>query len=58
MAELELDKQLDIIDELLDKSMEYGMEVEVIYYALKYIREHPEISPAEAFALGIVEWVK
>jgi len=54
----ELNKQLDAIDELLDKAIEHGMEVEVIYFALKYAKEHPEVSPAEAFLLGITEWVK
>lgn len=58
MEELELSKQLGIIDELLDKAIEHGMEVEVIYFALKYAKEHPEVSPAEAFLLGITEWVK
>lgn len=51
-------EQLDYIDKALDTAIEYGMEVEVIYFALKYIQENPKISPAEAFALGITEWVK
>lgn len=54
----ELDKQLDAIDKLLGKAIEHEMEVEVIYYALKYAKEHPEVSPAEAFLLGVTEWVK
>lgn len=55
---MEARDQMDVIDKQLDVAMEYGMEVEVIYYALKYIKENPTITPAEAFCLGISELVK
>lgn len=50
--------QMQAIDQMLDSAIEFGMEVEVIYWALKYIRENPSATPAEAFALGITEWVR
>ena len=51
-------EQMQAIDQMLDKVLEFGMETEVIFWALKYMKEHPEVSPAEAFALGVAEWVK
>ena len=50
--------EMQIIDQMLDSAIEFGLEVEVIYWALKYMKENPTISPAEAFALGVTEWVK
>ena len=38
--------------------MEAGMEVECIYWALKAMQENPTLTPGEAFALGLAEWVK
>ena len=51
-------EQMEAIDQMLDPVIESGLEVEVIYWALKYMKKNPEATPAEAFALGIAEWVK
>jgi hypothetical protein len=51
-------EDLEIIDKLLDQVMEAGMEVECIYWALKAMQENPTLTPGEAFALGLAEWVK
>lgn len=58
MNEEGVKQQMDAIDSMLDVAIEYGLEVEVIYYALKYMKQNPKISPAEAFTLGVSEWVK
>lgn len=58
MKEEKIDEQLDIIDKLLDRALEHGMELEVIYFALKHAKENPGATPAESFALGITEWIK
>lgn len=50
--------EMDAIGSMLDVALEYGLELEVIYYALKYMKENPKISPVEAFTLGVTEWVK
>ena len=47
-----------VIDELLDQVIEQGLEVECIYWALKVMQENPTLSPGQAFALGLTEWVK
>lgn len=51
-------EQMEVIDHMLDSAMQFGLEVEVIYWSLKYIKENPNVTPAEAFALGITEWVR
>lgn len=52
------EEQMEAIDKMLDSAIEFGMEVEAIFSALKYMKENPSVSPAEAFALGVAEWVK
>jgi hypothetical protein len=54
----DLQQQKDVIDSQLDLAIEYGMEVEVIYFALKYMKENPSVTPAEAFVMGVTEWIK
>lgn len=51
-------EQMEAIDQMLDSVMQVGLEVEVIYWALTYMKENPSVTPAEAFALGIAEWVR
>lgn len=51
-------EQLETINNLLDIAIEYGLEVEVIYHALEYMKKDPTVTPAEAFALGVTEFVK
>jgi hypothetical protein len=57
-TESDIKKQLEFIGVGLDAALEHGLELEVIYFALKYMRENPNVTPAEAFALGITEWIK
>jgi len=51
-------EDLEIINKLLDQVMEAGMEVECIYWELVVMKENPTLTPGEAFALGLAEWVK
>jgi len=50
--------EMKVISVLLDEALEQGLEVEVIYDALKLMREDDSLSPAQAFQLAIQEWVK
>jgi hypothetical protein len=55
----EMDKtELEAIDQILDVVMEEGLEVECIYWALKAMQQDPKLTPAQAFALGMAEWIK
>lgn len=51
-------EEIELIDKMLDTAIEFGLEVEVIYWALNYMKQDPTVTPAQAFALGISEWVK
>ncbi len=55
---IDITDQKDIIDKGLDTAIQFGLEVEVIYYALKTMKENPQLTPAEAFVFGVAEWVK
>jgi hypothetical protein len=51
-------EDLEAIDMLLDDVIEQGLEVECIYWALKVMQENPALTPGQAFALGLAEWIK
>ncbi len=51
-------EDVEIIDNLLDEVIKQGLEVECIYWALKMMQENPELTPGQAFALGLTEWIK
>ena len=51
-------EDLEAIDMLLDDVIEQGLEVECIYWALKAMQENPALTPGQAFALGLAEWIK
>jgi predicted RNA methylase len=55
---MEPKEQMEVISTQLDVALEYGLEVEAIYYALKYMKENPTVTPAEAFILGVTEFIK
>ena len=50
--------EMKVISVLLDEAMNEGLEVEVIYYALKYMREEETMTPSQAFQEAMNEWVK
>ncbi len=47
-----------VISTLLDEASEQGLEIEVIYTALKTMREDDAISPVAAFQYAVDEWIK
>jgi hypothetical protein len=47
-----------VISTLLDEAMEFGLEIEVIYTALKTMRDDDAISPVQAFQHAMDEWIK
>jgi len=49
---------MKVISVLLDEAMEHGLEIEVIYPALKTMREDDAITPAQAMQYAMDEWVK
>lgn len=51
-------EESDLINELLDEAIDVGLEVEVIYWALVAMKNKPELTPSQAFVLGLTEWIK
>jgi hypothetical protein len=50
--------EMKVIDVLLSEAMDNGLELEVIYSALKAMREDETLTPAQAFQVAMDEWVK
>lgn len=40
------------------KEDDHGLEVEVMYWALKFMKEDPTLSIGDAISLGFTEWDK
>jgi len=46
------------IADALDWSEPHGMQVEVIMWAMMYLRDHPGSTIPEAIDFGLEEWLK
>ena len=51
-------EDLTLIKNILSEAQSHMLEVETVYYALKYMKEDPSISISEAMTLGYLEWIK
>lgn len=51
-------EQMSAVNWYLIRATEYGIETEVVTYALKYMKENPEISYRMAMEYAYGEWVK
>ena len=51
-----MDKTLDYLNEKLKIAKEYNLEAEVIYFALKSMKENSELTIEDAFDLGCEQW--
>ena len=49
---------MKVISVLLDEALEHGLELEVIYAALKAMQEDNSLTPAQAFQEGMNEWIR
>jgi hypothetical protein len=50
--------EMKVISVLLDEAMEQGLEVEIIYQALKLMREDDALTPSQAMQEAMNEWIK
>ena len=50
--------ELDIVYSFLKDAKPYGLESEVVLWALKYMQKNPDASIESAMAHGFYEWVK
>ena len=52
------ESEVQALGNMLDIALEFGLEVEVVYYALEKMKENPSLTPIQAFVLGVTEFVK
>jgi hypothetical protein len=50
--------EISKVAEILDIAADYGLELEVIYFALVAMKENPTLSPSDAIEISFNEWVK
>jgi len=53
-----MNHDIDIVAEYIKDAAKYGLVVEVVYFALKYMKENPDIDIADAMDYGYWEWCK
>jgi len=49
---------MDTIAMVLEQSSEENFVVEVVTWALRYMKENPSLTISEAITMGFYEWVK
>ena len=51
-------KELSYVDHLLKLAEVHNLEVEVVVFALKSMKENPSLTIEQAMDIGYEEWVK
>lgn len=51
-------EEYHIIGAMMDSAAAHGLQIEVIQFALKYIKENSGLTPAMAIRMGYEDWVK
>lgn len=49
---------LETIHLYLKDAAQYGLQAEVVYFALKYMKQNPDKNVDDAIAYGYYEWCK
>lgn len=55
---MNLEEEFKVTKNAIKNASEYGLEVEVIVYALKFMKEDPNLSIVEAVIAGYEEWIR
>ena len=50
--------EMDAVATALEQSREEGLEVEVVTWALRYMKNDPTLTISEAITMGYYEWMK
>ena len=50
--------EMSLIRSFLKDARDYGLETEVVMWAIKSMKEDPSISISQAMARGFYEWIK
>ena len=54
----DINRSLAVVEAVLHDARDFSLEAEVVTWALKYMKEHPEITISDAIMLGYDEWLK
>jgi hypothetical protein len=54
----EIHRSLDVVEHVLRESDDLGITFKVVTWALKYMKENPDLDISDAIVLGYEEWVK
>jgi predicted CoA-binding protein len=54
----DINTELDIVSVFIRDADKYGLVPEVVLFALKYMKQHPESNIEDAMSYGFDEWVK
>ena len=58
MDDKDIIHELFIVSDTLEDAKRYGLEAEVVTFALKYMKQDPTLSISAAITYGYDEWVK
>jgi len=53
-----IENDMENVKSALIMASEFGLEVEVIYFAMRHLRDNKESSIGEALNYGLDEWIK
>jgi hypothetical protein len=51
-------EEYEAVRNAIKGASEYGLEIEVVVFALKYMKQDPKLTVEQAIKLGFEEWVK
>jgi hypothetical protein len=51
-------EEIKIIGNVIKQSSGFGLEAEVVAFALEYMKQNPTLSIVEAILYGYEEWIK
>lgn len=51
-------QELNYIQSLLKDANEWGLQAEVVTFALKYMKENPKLDICDAITFGYEDWIK
>ena len=57
MINSEIIEELQIVDNLLLNAAEYGLQSEVVTWALQNMKENPDLSIGDAMEISYSEWI-
>ena len=49
--------EMDVVSIALERAYEHGMGVEVVTWALRYMKDNPSLTVSQAITMGYYEWI-